>query len=488
MMARGVVRGLWFWLNRVLGIWGKVIVMWVLLVVMVGSWIAWRSDHITTGALTNMLESRGISVAQDLATRSADLVFTNDLYDLHEMLIHTMEHHHELVYLFILNTAGEVLVYSYPAPSVPQELVSFHSVSGDQEHSQASFESEAGIIHDVAVPIAGGLAGTVRLGIGEAGLREVAAQMLTSLNYAIIFAFLVGVVITAMLSEMLLSPLRQLTEATKAVAAGDFAVRVPAHVPDEIGQLAEAFNQMTEKLRDYQQQSSSSRAELERKERLRIELVKRLIAAQEEERKRISRELHDETSQSLSALKLGLKAIEEASSPADVRELTQELRGILAATMAEVSTLSRELRPSVLDDMGLGAALERYVQNCSAWLGKPITFSSKGLNSQRFPFYLETAVYRIVQEALTNVRKYARAGRIQVELYYENRTLMVTIADDGVGFSPDKVMSGKEPHGGLGLFGMQERALLIGGTLEVISAPGKGTVILLTVPMGNSGN
>lgn len=483
-MVGQLAQKMWIWINATLGVWGKVIMIWVILITFVGICIAWRSDHITTDALQDMLESRAISVAQDVADRSIELVYTNNLYELHALITHTMENYHDLVYLFLQDKDGEVLVYAYPGDQIPQELVEFNGVSYDGSHHIGSFQSETGIIHDIAVPIYDGRAGTVRLGIEEAGLREIAAGLLRSLNVTILFAFIIGILITIMLAETMVSPLRQLTAATKAVTAGDFSVRVTGHAPDEMGQLADSFNQMAERLCEYKTENEMAREELERKERLRIQLVKRLIAAQEEERKRISRELHDETSQSLSALKLGLKAIEEASPPGEVRELSNELRAILTTTMAEIYILSRELRPSALDDMGLNAALAKYTEKCSGWLGKKISFRSEGLEPHRFPFYFETAVFRIVQEALTNARKYARAKNISVLVRYRDNVFTAIIADDGVGFTPNMGINGNEHHGGLGLFGMQERAFLIGGTLEIESAPGQGTSITLTVPIG----
>jgi signal transduction histidine kinase len=249
-----------------------------------------------------------------------------------------------------------------------------------------------------------------------------------------------------------------------------------------MGELAAAFNLMAEKLSTYKLENIENRAELDRIEKLRVQLVQHLITAQEEERKRIARELHDETSQSLTALKLGLKAMEQTTSPAGIQELSRELRQMLGATLDEITAISRNLRPSVLDDMGLQAALARLIEESSHRIGKKIIYKHEGLVDKRFPAYIETAVYRIVQEAVTNSLKYAQAENIFVSVSYQQNQLKAIVADDGIGFDPAAVLDGNIPQKGFGLFGMQERATLIDGTLQIDAATGQGTTITVTVP------
>ncbi len=464
------------------GIRAKISGMAILLVVLSGSWIAWRADAMTVDTLKQQLVMRGISIARDVAARSVDPVLTNNIYDLFRLVQDTLENNTDVAYLFIQDQQGEVLVHSFTDHGVSGELRDFNRVAGQDRYHIATFDSEQGVIHDIAVPVFEGRGGTVRLGMGEAGLQVTMRQMMLSLHTSIAIAFLIGIAVAYILASLLAVPLRHLIAGTRAIADGDFSVRVLSWTKDEVGQLTNAFNLMADKLGAYRDENAATTAELERKERLRIQLVERLIGAQEDERKRISRELHDETGQLLTAMKLGLKVMSESSDPEQIKAVTAELREILNLTLDEVSALARELRPSVLDDIGLHAALSRYVDVCSVWVDKKIAFHSHGLEEYRFPFYLETAVYRIVQEALTNVRKYAKARNISVSVSYRDDMLTAIIKDDGVGFTPADVLDGSNSKRGLGLFGMQERAALVGGDLEIKSASCEGTSVTLKVP------
>lgn len=227
--------------------------------------------------------------------------------------------------------------------------------------------------------------------------------------------------------------------------------------------------------------------ELKRKEEIRAHLLEKVITAQEEERKRIARELHDETSQALTSLMVGLKVIEGSGSLQEVRERTADLRALAAATLKDIHDLALELRPSVLDDLGLVAALHRYVKEACPKMGLQVDLHISGMEGRRLRSEIETTVYRIIQEALTNVAKHARANNVSVVLEHRNSHLVAIIEDDGLGFDPEEVLGTSAENRRLGLFGMQERASLIGGDLTVESTPGVGTSIYLKVPLGEVG-
>jgi signal transduction histidine kinase len=226
---------------------------------------------------------------------------------------------------------------------------------------------------------------------------------------------------------------------------------------------------------------------LEQRDRLRRQFVEQAMAAQEEERKRIARELHDQTGQALTSLLLGLGALEaeaEASrrlaiSPARL----QDLKAIVADTLDGVRDLALGLRPSVLDDLGLVPALKRVVRTFKTRHSLAIDFQTVGLEGVRLPPAVETALYRIVQEALTNVVQHANANR--VSLLLEARTGVVTaiVEDDGQGFEVERLMRDPVDKRWLGLYGMRERAEQLGGRLTIESAPGAGTTVFVEVPL-----
>ena len=223
--------------------------------------------------------------------------------------------------------------------------------------------------------------------------------------------------------------------------------------------------------------------ELLRKEELRVQLLDKVIDAQEEERKRIARELHDETSQALTSLIVTLKVMEEDGDPLAARRRVREARDIAASTLAAVHNLARELRPSALDHLGLAAALEHHAREYAARHGLELDFQASGMDGLRLLPQVETALYRIVQEALTNVARHAEARHVAVVLERRRDRVLAIVEDDGRGFDPERVDADPGENRGLGLFGMRERAALVGGSLTVESSAGGGTTVFVEVPV-----
>jgi signal transduction histidine kinase len=211
-------------------------------------------------------------------------------------------------------------------------------------------------------------------------------------------------------------------------------------------------------------------------ERIARDALRRVVDAQEQERRRLARELHDETGQALTSILLGLKSLEETLATEDARAATAELRERVVATLQDVRGLAVELRPSALDDFGLAAALERLTTSFSDQTGIAVDFET-ALRDERLPGEVETAMYRIVQEALTNVVKHAQARRVSILLTRTSGSVKAVIEDDGRGIGNDPT------SGGFGLVGMRERLSLLGGRLEIESAPGSGTTIAAEVPL-----
>jgi signal transduction histidine kinase len=224
-------------------------------------------------------------------------------------------------------------------------------------------------------------------------------------------------------------------------------------------------------------------SERERAEELRNRLIQQAVTAQEEERRRIARELHDEAGQSLTALLVGLRTIEEARTIAEAAELAQRLRGIAAQTLDEVGRLSRGLHPSILDEVGLPAAVTRHVQEFAELHGVAVDVRIEGLDSELLQPALQATVYRVLQEALTNVAKHADARSVSVRLLRHATTVELRVQDDGAGFDPAGGAETGAGDGHLGLQVMRERAALLGGSVEVESQPGAGTTITAHFPM-----
>src|ERR671936_804031 len=211
--------------------------------------------------------------------------------------------------------------------------------------------------------------------------------------------------------------------------------------------------------------------------RVQRDALRRVVAGQELERQRLARELHDETGQALTSILLGLNAVEEAPTVEKIREGVNELRELVVATLQDVRSLPVELRPKALDDFGLTAALERLTQAFSEATGIEVQLEA-ALGDERFPGEVETTLYRIVQEALTNTVKHAGARRVSILLMRRGGAATAVIEDDGRGFDPATAR-----EDGLGLIGMRERVAIREGTLTVESSPETGTTLVAEVPL-----
>jgi len=285
----------------------------------------------------------------------------------------------------------------------------------------------------------------------------------------IISGISLSVLINYLMVKLAFRPLDDVTDAMKAIRAGHRGIRVPEATDDpQIEELSRSLNSMLNSMERQRRRAAAS-----------------VIKAQEEERKRIARELHDETSQSLTGLVIGIRMIEE-SVPGDMPEIRERLHNIsdLAhQTLNEVHTMAVRMRPSVLDDLGLAAALRSYVKEFSGNTHIPVDLQLMGM-SERLPAELETVLYRVVQEALTNIARHSGAGNCRVSLQRRDGRIFATIADNGHGFDPEMMMMSEKGRG-LGLHGMKERIELVGGSLDLDSVPDQGATIQLEVPVEN---
>jgi signal transduction histidine kinase len=218
-------------------------------------------------------------------------------------------------------------------------------------------------------------------------------------------------------------------------------------------------------------------------------LSTRLMEAQETERRHIARELHDEIGQALTAVKINLQTLKrsadtlsQSSSSTEIVSPIQDSADIVEVALQQVRNLSLDLRPSLLDDLGLVAALRWYVDRFTKRTGIKTNFLANSYQAQLDP-KIETACFRIVQEALTNVMRYAQGQQVTVELRQQDEVLHLLISDDGVGFDVQAARERATQGGSLGLLGMEERALLVNGQFRIHSTPTEGTKIDVSFPI-----
>ncbi|MGD0156467.1 MAG: histidine kinase [Terracidiphilus sp.] len=275
-----------------------------------------------------------------------------------------------------------------------------------------------------------------------------------------------------------------LSDARKAGAKGEFSLRctdgslIPVYLSLNPlrGFKGEALGLV---ITDLSEQKRNQAAEIKQAEAMRRLLLERTLSAQEEERRRIARELHDEAGQLLTALLVGLRTLEDARKLAEVKEQGQRLREITAQAMDEVGRLARGLHPTALDDHGLEVALSRYAAEYTKTHKIAVDLKLNKLDSSNLPSGVQIALYRILQEALTNVARHSGAKAVSIRLARLAAAVEVVVIDDGCGFDAKSVAVSSHR---LGIQSMRERAAMLGGSISFIPQR-RGTKILVQVPL-----
>lgn len=320
------------------------------------------------------------------------------------------------------------------------------------------------------------LANSFIIFVGATGGTWLASQLNSTPNtpiYLIVFiavGWLVSVALNFVVLQIAFRPLMDLGKVMSRVQKGERSLRAPLTGFDpQADMLARTFNMMLEAIDDAN--------------RLR---ANQIITAQEQERKRIARELHDETSQVLTSLLISLAVLEESVTTDEAHQRITETRALAHQTLRAIRNLSIDLRPSALDDLGLLPALRWYVKEYQHKFPIEVNFQPTGFK-KRLPPEMETALYRIIQESLTNIAKHSQAHAVTITLREDTNAVYATISDDGKGFDLEELQRTQDRDRGLGLIGMHERAHLLDGTLSIESAPSKGTTIQFRIPLYTNG-
>ncbi len=325
------------------------------------------------------------------------------------------------------------------------------------------------LIANAAIVLLGAVAGTAAT--AEFGRLE-PGQSPVALGVALAVAGVsLTVLVNAVILRVALSPLKLLEDTAAQVQKGNMAARAPGSrlADPELDRLTRTFNGMLD-------------TQAEDRQRLR-DVAARALDAEEEERKRIARELHDETAQSLAALLIRLRLARGVADRQEQDELLDDMRREIGSTLEGVRRFARGLRPPALDELGLPAAVESHARGLRDSVGLQVTVEAETIEGQ-LSSQAELALYRIVQEALSNVVRHSGSSEARVTLTYSGEAVVAIVCDSGRGFVPAAASGGRGGGGGgLGIFGMKERAAYVGGELDIHSAPGEGTIVEATVPV-----
>lgn len=413
------------------------------------------------------LRQEGISVSRELASLANEYLLLNDLYGLARLLRQTVDNRKDLRYAVAMDATGQVLAHSF-GYGFPPDLLTAPATLGDEP---VPLLTDEGKIWEAYHPFANGEGG-IRVGISESRLRQQRLTVVERLMMGTMAMAFLGIIATGLLVWLITKPVNNLLVGTLAISQGEYGVQVPGAPRDEIGRLIDGFNEMSRQL-------ALAEKDRQARERMRQDFLQAIINAQENERQRIARELHDQTGQALASLMVGLKLLEQAGNAAETKKNLTRLREIISAEMESIHRLVLDLRPSVLDDLGMVAAIRRYAADYQALHAVTVSCVMVGFDEQRPPAYIETCIYRIVQEALTNAARHAGAKTIKIVLEWKNDTIRGVVEDDGIGFDPE-IDQGQR----LGIWGMEERITLLNGHFRIESEPGAGTMVAFDLPVG----
>ncbi len=448
----------------------KILGIVVSMTLMLGLGITLQVRSVLSAVLTTELDNRGVSVASDLSARAADPLLLNDPYTVHELLSDTVAHHPDAEYGYVMARDDTVVVHTFGDAGFPSALLDREAGSSGARLAHRHFEANDSVFHEFEAPILEGDAGTVHVGLSEDRIDGVVGGVTTQMLVMTGFVALLGVVAASFLTWLLTRPILELVETTRKIRHGDLTVRSAYSGSDEIGALSKAFNEMVAELQE-------NKTAIELNEAARSRLLEKLMNAQEEERKRLARELHDTVGQSLSSLMIGISLMARMDRSRAITK-SEELQAAASETLTQVRELSRDLRPSALDDLGLEAVLERCAEHYSTrYPGIEVEVHVDGIG--RLPPTVETAMYRIVQEALTNAVRHGQARFVDILLVHLNGTARAIIEDDGVGFEVEHAV---RFGNSVGIHAMQERAEILGGSFSIESGD-SGTTVYVELPV-----
>jgi len=315
-------------------------------------------------------------------------------------------------------------------------------------------------------------------------------------NKFILFALIfigTAIIFSIGISRNIVSPIQSLITATNRIGQGNLSVPVGNIGSDEVAVLARSFDTMREQLAksldsihrqnlELEDRVIQRTQQLEEKQHANARLLKQLISSQEDERKRIARELHDESLQTLSAILMNIEMFRlhpELISP----ERVTTMRDTVTRVINEMNKVIQNLRPTVLDDLGFEAAIVWLADRNLKDRGIHCFLNMQALAEERMSPELQTTLFRIIQEAVMNIARHAEAGNVFINIGTNHRQFKMTIEDDGVGFNTSSALENLRTGRGLGVLGMQERAAQVGGVLKICSTPGEGTIIQCTIPL-----
>lgn len=430
----------------------------------------------TSLSMERDLDQSGMAVANSISKTVSSSILLDDRFAVTEQIMYTQSHNDSIRYILVARPDGSMFASTF-TNGLPAGLPSQRAA----DDGIATYDSNEGYIREIICPVDDGLVGYFRVGLTEKPMMQVMTRRFVEMIAFIFCICILSSLLATRYARNFLEPIRNMSRAVRRIGIGKFDMKVPVETSDDVGRLAQAFNHMTDSLHRKREENSQLVQALQEKEKMRLQLISKLFTAREDERHRISRELHDETSQSMVSILAYLRIIMDQTKDVTVKGYISDVRDLTKETLEDLRHLAINLHPPLLDDLGLVVAMEKYLDSFRRTQpSMHVTFTSDG-DFSRLSRPAALLCYRMMQEGLTNIVRHADASSIAITIYVIKDTLTLSISDNGIGFNPHTAEQARlDNH--MGLVSMRERAGLLNGTFHIDSGS-RGTTLTITLPL-----
>lgn len=440
--------------------------------------------YMTSTTLEENLDQRGRETAESISTVISSDILLDDRFAITEQLMYTREQNKQIRYIIVAAPSGKIISSTF-SQGFPEGLPLTREPKEGERVDKMIFASDEGRIREILYPLDNGIVGSIRIGLTENYMMEILKQKALRISAVILLICMMASFLATYYARQFLLPLKALSEAANKIRRGTYDIdAIDVKSKDEIGRFTRVFNDMARRLRSKDQENSCLMEALKNKEKKHRWLIAQLFAVREDERRRISRELHDETNQSMVSILTYLRILYEKLHTDDQKEILSETRSLTVHTLESLRGIAVDLHPPMLEDLGLVAAIKKYVDTLRrSRENLTIVLRHEG-DFSKLPTTLALVCYRTMQEALTNIVRHAKASKALIIVSCTPSSVSLVISDNGVGFDAEQAYQAMTDRH-LGIVGMRERIEMLKGYFNIYSIPGRGTRISIMLPIRN---
>ncbi|MFT9598140.1 HAMP domain-containing sensor histidine kinase [Mesobacillus sp.] len=458
-------------LHESLNLSSKLFGIYLILALVLFLWIGSFTESLLRAHLQQQFEDQGKNLSKTIGDSVAEYLLTENVNGVNNILKEHKKANENIEYILVFDWNSRLFAHTFSGEPT-KELLN----AGDDENFRV-VKTDKGYIWDFPAPVTEYDVGLIRVGISEDKQLSIIKTILSNILFSLVIFFLTSAIIVASLHRIITKPINDLVKGTQFLSKGNFNYRVPTNDRnDEMGTLIRSFNQMVDDLENYRVKTD----ELDKKRQI---LLEKIIDIQEEERKFIAMELHDEIGQSLTGVKLNLKSLEQEMNDERLKEQIIDLHSQVSLSLKNIHDLIVEIGPRFLEGRSIEDILERYAKDYQQRSNINISLEIDNRTKLDLSKQTKTTIFRIMQEALTNIAKYANATDVVITIENSKTHLILIIEDNGIGFDVNREFENMSSNKNMGLFSMKERASLVEGTLLIESEKGLGTTVFVRIPL-----